>query len=124
MCIPTPTGRRCACPDGFNFVHGNKCSIPTYTCPHEYTAPRGRIQSPGHPGYKNNVHCKINVHPLVPAPRLFFYIEGFDLEEHSDFLLICNRSYLHHDPIYDHVRLQHKNTYNGKNICVCYIIVV
>ena len=29
ICIPTPTGRRCACRDGFNFVHGNKCSIPT-----------------------------------------------------------------------------------------------
>ena len=29
VCIPTPTGRRCACSDGFNFVHGDKCSIPT-----------------------------------------------------------------------------------------------
>jgi len=32
VCIPTPTGPRCACPDGFNHVSDRKCSFATCKC--------------------------------------------------------------------------------------------
>ncbi|KAI0214808.1 hypothetical protein LSAT2_000035 [Lamellibrachia satsuma] len=91
VCIPTPTGRRCACSDGFNHVSDTKCSIATYTCPLEYRATRGRIQSPGYPAYRNNTHCEIRVR-VDNRPfkewRIFLTVEEFDLEEGHDFLLI------------------------------------
>ena len=32
VCVPTPTGPRCACPDGFNHVSDRKCSFATCKC--------------------------------------------------------------------------------------------
>ena len=32
VCVPTPMGPRCACPDGFNHVSDGKCSFATCKC--------------------------------------------------------------------------------------------
>ena len=76
-------------------------------CPQNHTALRGRIQSPGYPGYRNNVYCEIRVQPLVRAERLFLYAEVFDLEEDHDFLLTAS---------HETVRLKQQHTYNGTNM--------
>ncbi|KAI0228277.1 hypothetical protein LSAT2_021251 [Lamellibrachia satsuma] len=89
ICLPTPQGPQCSCLDGFNAVNGTRCSIPTYTCPQEYKSRRGRIMSPGFPGYRNNVYCKIVI-GAAGLKRVFLFIEEFDLED-KDILLHSSR---------------------------------
>ena len=59
------------------------------SCPLEYTATRGRIQSPGYPGYRNNFECQIIVHGQNPHQVIYVKVEHFDLEESRDFLFIA-----------------------------------
>ena len=58
------------------------------SCPLEYTATRGRIQSPGYPRYRNNLRCQIIVHRQNPDQVIYLKVEHFDLEDHRDFLYI------------------------------------
>ena len=58
------------------------------SCPLEYTATRGRIQSPGYPGYRNNLRCQIIVHRQNPDQVIYLKVEHFDLEDYVDFLYI------------------------------------
>ena len=58
------------------------------SCPLEYTATRGRIQSPGYPEYRNNLRCQIIVHRQNPDQVIYLTVEHFDLEDHRDFLYI------------------------------------
>ena len=57
-------------------------------CPLEYTATRGRIQSPGYPGYWNNVRCDIVVRRQNADQIIFLKVEYFDLENEYDYLQI------------------------------------
>ena len=63
-------------------------SVSVSSCPLEYTATRGRIQSPGYPGYRNNLRCQIIVHRQNPHQVIYLKVESFDLEEGQDFLYI------------------------------------
>ena len=58
------------------------------SCPLEYIATRGRILSPGYPGYRNNLHCQIVVHRQNPDQVIYLKVEHFDLEDRRDFLYI------------------------------------
>ena len=58
------------------------------SCPLEYTETRGRIQSPGYPGYRNNLRCQIVVHRQNPDQVIYLKVEHFDLEDQNDFLYI------------------------------------
>ncbi|KAI0217300.1 hypothetical protein LSAT2_030837 [Lamellibrachia satsuma] len=93
ICIPTPQGHRCACWEGFNFIHGTKCLISTYTCPQEYRGTRGRIKNPGFPGYRNNMNCQITVLLQKQGQRIYLSVEVFDLETDRDYLLIENEKW-------------------------------
>ncbi|KAI0238053.1 Low-density lipoprotein receptor-related protein 2 [Lamellibrachia satsuma] len=109
ICLATPTGPRCACQNGLNFVNGTECSIPTYTCPQEYTAKKGRIRSPGYPGYTNNLHCVIIIrmnNTQHEQRRIRLYVEDFDVPDKHDYLLIGKNKVTGS-------RLQRKNTYTG-----------
>ncbi|KAI0239137.1 hypothetical protein LSAT2_010115 [Lamellibrachia satsuma] len=91
ICLPTPTGPQCACPDGLNFVNGAECAPPPYKCPREYTAQNGRIQSPGYPGYRNNMHCVIIVrlnNTRGHERRVRLHVDEFNLEDKYDYLVI------------------------------------
>ncbi|KAK2164886.1 hypothetical protein NP493_1396g00005 [Ridgeia piscesae] len=91
ICLATPNGPRCACPDKLNFDNGTECSPRTYTCPQVYTGKKGQIRSPGYPGYKNNLHCMIiirmrnNQHEQL---RIQLYVEDFDLQDKYDYLMV------------------------------------
>ncbi|KAI0223839.1 Low-density lipoprotein receptor-related protein 2 [Lamellibrachia satsuma] len=69
-------------------------SIKEYThdkCPQEYTAQKGRIRSPGYPGYRNNVHCVIIVrmnNTRGHERRLRLDVDEFNLEIKYDYLVI------------------------------------
>ena len=81
---------------------------PSDTCPQEYRATRGRIQSPGYPAYRNNTHCEIRVrvdNRQLNEWRIFLTVEVFELEEGHDFLLI--------DQI--PVELDQKDNYTGES---------
>ena len=62
--------------------------VVAVSCPLEYTATRGRIQSPGYPGYRNNLRCQIIVHRQNPDQVIYLTVEHFDLEKDQDFLYI------------------------------------
>ncbi|KAI0216295.1 Low-density lipoprotein receptor-related protein 2 [Lamellibrachia satsuma] len=109
VCLATPTGHRCACPDGLNFVNGTECSIPMYTCPEEYTAKKGRIRSPGYPGYRNNLHCVIIIrlnNTQHEQRRIRLYVEDFDVPDKHDYFLIEKNKVTGS-------RLQRYSTYTG-----------
>ena len=57
-------------------------------CPLEYTATRGRIQSPGYPGYWNHMRCDIIIHRQNADQIIFLKVEHFDLENEYDYLQI------------------------------------
>ncbi|KAI0216291.1 hypothetical protein LSAT2_031673 [Lamellibrachia satsuma] len=117
VCLATPTGHRCACPDGLNFVNGTECSIPTYTCPEEYTARKGRIRSPGYPGYTNNLHCVIIIrmnNTQHEQRRIRLYVEDFDVPDKHDYLLIGDNKVTGS-------RLQRYNTYTGRLKSGCFV---
>ena len=72
------------------------------TCPQEYKSRRGRIMSPGFPGYRNNVHCKIVI-GAAGLKRVILFIEEFDLED-KDVLLHSSRQ----------MKLENMHNYTGK----------
>ena len=66
------------------------------TCPQDFTATRGRIQSPGFPGYRNNVYCQINLHYKkghLRDLRIFIDVEELDVDKDHDLWLIAIYEY-------------------------------
>ena len=55
------------------------------------TASRGRIRSPGFPGYRNNVHCDMTIR-MREFNRVFLFIEEFDLGDNDYLLQVKNGS--------------------------------
>ena len=88
-------------------------------CPHEYHGTRGRVQSPGFPGYRNNVYCDIRLHynwqKHMHDWRVFLYTEEFDIED-NDVLLIRQAIDLLNDQTLKPAYLREKRNYTGKVI--------
>jgi len=93
------------------------------TCPQDFRATRGRIQSPGFPGYRNNVYCQINLHyeeGHLHEWRVFVDVEEFDVDNGHDFLLTADYA-IWWLPTYKPVYMSSGHNFTGEVIWCCRI---